>query len=109
MTFGIITRKIRTAIQSELSNHEHVLSAWGFGSFFRLQSFEDIDVLVVVSCKSSDLPSLSAAIRRGMYVVGIQIGFSIDLLILTSGEFDERPLRDFDQLESIFIRQSTIA
>jgi predicted nucleotidyltransferase len=85
-----------------LASHEYVKSAWGFGSFFRSASYSDIDVLVVVECERDVLLATSRTLRFAFGDVKAAMGVPIDLLILTSREFQERPLREMDELAPLY-------
>jgi predicted nucleotidyltransferase len=98
MPSGPTIRKIRTEIRSTLSCHDSIQSIWGFGSFFRQEKFDDIDILVVVTGSGEQLLSDSKAIRADLLAVENRIGTPIDPLILTLNEFKSRPLRDMDEL-----------
>lgn len=102
MTTGLTTRKIRMEIRSILKSHAEIISAWGFGSFFRGERHNDIDVLVVVDCQMSDLLDYSSQLRAAMHKLQGDYQMEIDVLILTMKEFEERPLRDMDQLVSLY-------
>jgi predicted nucleotidyltransferase len=95
---GTIIEKIRTEIQSiqrELCEVSHV---YGFGSFFRGEDFDDIDVLFVVTGGEETLLNTSRAIRRKMAELSKALGYTIDTLVLTKREMAEKPLRDMSSL-----------
>lgn len=77
-------------------------SAWGFGSFFRSSTYSDIDVLVVVECERDVLLDVSCTLRLAFDDMKAAMGVSLDLLILTSREFQERPLREMDELVPLY-------
>lgn len=101
MISGLITKRIRTEIRSTLEGRDRIRGIWGFGSFFRQHEFGDIDVLIVVAASGKQLLSDSKAIRALLLTIEIRVGISIDPLILTVTEFENRPLRDMDQLVRI--------
>lgn len=101
MPSGPTTRRIRTEIRSTLERNDRIQSIWGFGSFFRGEGFRDIDILVVVTGSGAQLLADSKAIRADFLAVEMRLGIPIDPLILTTTEFESRPLRDMDELVRI--------
>lgn len=91
----------KVAIAEILSPHPSVLSAWGFGSFFRGEGHHDIDVLVVVAVTQDRLLDTAREVRAALIEIEQMIGVPLDLLILTESEFESGPLRDMDQLVRI--------
>ncbi len=103
MISGTITRKIKTAIQSTVEGFSAVESVWGFGSFFRGDVYNDVDVLIVLSAPREELTELTSALRSAFIIVERDFNLKFDLLFLTPEEFSSRPLRDMDQLVLIKI------
>jgi predicted nucleotidyltransferase len=102
MISGLTIKRIKTEIQIILADSEFVASAWGFGSFFRSSKYNDIDVLVVVECDRNVLLNVSNAIRSAFSDLEASVGVSLDLLILTSREFMERPLIEMDRIVLLY-------
>ena len=96
-----MSAKIRSAIASNLKRFPSISSAWGFGSFFRGEEHQDIDILVVVAVSHERLLDASREIRASLFQVQRTIDVPIDLLILTESEFESRPLRDMHELVPI--------
>lgn len=101
MTSGLIIKRIRTEIRCALEGCDRIHSVWGFGSFFRQEKFEDIDVLVVVSSFGEQLLFDSKTIRASLLAIERRINIPIDPLVLTATEFQSRPLRNMEQLVRI--------
>lgn len=101
MPSGPTIRRIRTEIRSTLEGRDRIRSVWGFGSFFRQEKFEDIDVLVVVTSFGEQLLSDSKAIRADLFELETRVRIRIDPLVLTASEFESRPLRDMHELVRI--------
>ena len=106
MTSGVTIAKTKTAIQTTSVKIEAILSVWGFGSFFRSKSFKDIDLLVVTDSSDDDLLQTSKAIRIAFRDVECELRVPLDITILTEREYDERPLREMDQLRRLYSRKS---
>lgn len=100
-TFGDTCARIRAEIADILRSHHSVVSAWGFGSFFRGEPHRDIDILVVVAVPQDKLLDTARQLRATMLEVEQKHGSPIDLLILTEAEFESRPLRSMSELVQI--------
>lgn len=96
-----MSARVRAAIAESLKRHPAVLSAWGFGSFFRGEPHNDVDVLVVVAVPRDRLLDTAREVRAAMIEIEHTIGVPIDPLILTESEFESRPLRDMGELVRI--------
>ena len=108
MTFGTTIGRTRTEIRSTVETFPSVVSAWGFGSHFRGEAFDDVDVLVILDCSRDAIVRLSNNLRVAFVELGGNLGVKFDLLILTPTEFALRPLRDMDQLTSIYERRAIV-
>lgn len=90
-------------IGSILTNFECIEGVWGFGSFFRSVIYNDIDLLVVVNCERGALLATSRTLRFAFDEMAAEIGVPLDLLVLTSREFQERPLREMNELVPLYV------
>lgn len=104
MTSGTTIRKIKTAIQSTAEGVLAVESAWGFGSFFRGEAYDDVDILIVLRCSTEELSGLVRSLRSDFLTAEREMKLQFDLLFLTPEEFSSRPLRDMDQLIPLYQR-----
>jgi predicted nucleotidyltransferase len=77
---------------------DEIVGIWGFGSFFRSNNFNDVDILVIVECKNVELLNVTKIIRANFQTVARELRCSLDVTILTQREFEEQPLREMDQL-----------
>lgn len=91
-------------IRSILSIINNVVSAWGFGSFFRgSPTANDADIVIVVD--SGDLQlQLISWVRHRLDRVQMSHGLAVHATILTIGEFAERPLLEMDSLVPLYER-----
>lgn len=103
---GPIIEKMRTEIQSIRQERHEVSQVYGFGSFFRGEDFNDIDLLFVISGSEERLLDTSRAIRHRMAALSKKLGCTIDPLVLTEREMAEEPLRDMSSLSPFFITTS---
>lgn len=104
MNFGPTIARIRTGIQSTVEAIPSVMSVWGFGSFFRNEAFNDVDILMVLLCPKELLVGHSKDVKGKLANLEGEIGVEFDVLILTPEEFESQPLRDMDQLVCIYQR-----
>lgn len=101
MISGAMSERVRTAIAESLRRKPAVLSAWGFGSFFRGERHNDIDVLVVVAVPKERLLDTAREVRAALVEIEHTIGVPIDPLVLTESEFEGQPLREMSDLVRI--------
>ena len=89
---------ILTAIRQMLSALPDECEIYGIGSFFEgLQTFRDIDVVVVTS--DSLTPACSTRqFRQAALQAGRELDVKFDITVLTRSEFAGKPLRDMDKL-----------
>lgn len=92
------------AIRCTISRRVNVTSAFGFGSFFREEQYDDVDVLLVVDTSIDNLLQITKVLRSDFQSLGISLGIKFDLKIFTSSEFLGGPLRDMASLYSIYVR-----
>lgn len=104
MSSGPTLAGIKREIQSIVETIPPVLSVWGFGSFFRSEPFNDVDIVMVLHCSRELLVGLVKDVKRKLAKLEDEIGVKFDVLILTPDEFESRPLRDMDQLAHIYQR-----
>lgn len=92
------------AIRSTISPRVNVTAAFGFGSFFRAEQYNDVDVLLVVDTNIDELLQITKALRSDFQSLGRSLDIIFDLKIFTSGEFLGRPLQDMASLYPIYVR-----
>jgi predicted nucleotidyltransferase len=79
-----------------------IQAVYGFGSFFRAEPYNDIDVLIVLRCNRIHILSAFKRIKAGFDKLGETQNVDFDLLVLTEAEFAEKPLRDMGSLIPIY-------
>jgi predicted nucleotidyltransferase len=85
-------------IRSILQKLPEIQGVYGFGSFFRGQFFNDIDLLFVLRCNDEALLAASKEIRFLISDTSRKLGVTLHPLILTEREIEESPLRDMHEL-----------
>jgi hypothetical protein len=99
-TTGTIIKK---TIRDILGTHarDSAFSIFGFGSFFRGEPFNDVDLLFVFFGSTEDIITATARVSAICGLVENYISVPVHFLLLTEREFDEQPLRDMDQLQPL--------
>jgi predicted nucleotidyltransferase len=85
-------------IRSTTTRWPDVCAAFGFGSFFRSEPFDDIDVLIVLRQECQLRLVTYYELKTAFDNLGRNYGVRFDVTVLTEREFSERPLRDMDSL-----------
>lgn len=89
-----------------MSGVPEAISVFGMGSFFDDGPFRDVDLVIVVDAQGTALDRAARILRKAFQ---IDSQHKFDLTILTTGEFAERPLRDFNDLILLWQRTPTTA
>jgi predicted nucleotidyltransferase len=100
-TIGSTAGEIEREIQYITQNFPEIRNIYGFGSFFRNQSFHDIDLLFVLSINDGSILRTSNKIRSLLSDLSSKLGVTLHPLILTEREFAEAPLRDMQEIVSL--------
>ena len=96
------------AIRSTIISLPDVYGVYGFGSFFRSEIFNDVDLLIVLSDSCDDLLKAFYSVRHALEQLSSQLSLKFDLTFLTQRECLERPLREMDLLVPILERALTV-
>ena len=105
MIFGITIKKIETEIQHIFLNKMDVTGVYGFGSFFRKEPFNDIDILIVTSAKIEELISTYDFCDSKLSFLGRLMNYKFHMLMLTKEEYNSKPLLESDHLTILFERE----
>ena len=81
----------------------HLVSIYGFGSFFRSEHANDCDLLLVVNDRCSNLGFLHADLSKAFSELGERLSIVFDLTILTEREHMRAPLREHDNLIDVSV------
>lgn len=85
---------MKLVVQNLMKRVPNAVSAHGFGSFFRGEPFNDIDLVIVLDAEADDI-SRSASILRSVFSEASNaLSVQFDLVTLTVKEFSEKPLRE---------------
>jgi predicted nucleotidyltransferase len=88
-------------IQSVGREVPELISAFGFGSFFRGEHSNDCDLLLVVADNTKNLGDLHAKLSSTFRKLGRKIAVRFDLTVLTEAEHRSKPLREHNNLLSL--------
>ena len=101
MNTGTIRKEIKTAIRLRLQGKPEIFGVFGFGSFFRCDRFNDVDVLVVVDDHCKHPLKVFYDVKHILDEVGLKYGIPIDITYLSYTEYSRKPLRESDNLVPI--------
>ena len=103
MTSGITIKRIKTEIQNIHTKETHLISIYGFGSFFRCKKANDCDLVLVVDNDSPDLGKLYTELYNIFSDLGKKLSITFDLTILTEREHKRKPLIEHTMLVPISV------
>lgn len=84
--------KLNGDIASALSALEDVAEVWGFGSYFRGESYADIDLAIVI--RSVPSASIHDDLLRTLHPIAQSADVEFDIVVLTRAEFEQRLFND---------------
>jgi predicted nucleotidyltransferase len=93
-------------IQSITAELHDIYGVYGFGSFFRGDQYNDIDILIVASPVCEDTLSLFYLAKERLQEIDQSI--DIDITLLTYSEFLAKPLLEMDSLTEIYIGSESL-
>ncbi len=100
-----MTREIRNIA---IKLHE-IRSAHGFGSAFRSNQYNDIDLLVVFEKNSSEAFDEYIAFLKIVDCLKKKLGVKVDVTALTAGEAARNPLNESDHLVPLYEKTNRIS
>ena len=107
MNIGPMLRKIEIDIRTYVPMISTVQAVFGFGSFFRGGIYRDVDLVVLIDdiqARDRDyLRLLYSQFRSLAHIFDVPI----DLVVLSTREFAQRPLRDMESLVLIITKNES--
>jgi predicted nucleotidyltransferase len=97
---------MKMEIQSVTTELHDIYGVYGFGSFFRGDLYNDIDILIVASPSCEDTLSLFYLIKNKLQKVVPSL--YIDITLLTYSEFLTKPLLEMDTLAEIYTNSENL-
>src|SRR5882724_4823602 len=91
-------------IQSILSSVPELRGVYGFGSFFRRESFRDCDLLLVIADDSPNPGRLHSELSSSFSEIGEKLGIKFDVTVLTETEHLHAPLREHATLVTLALK-----
>ncbi|AWF80357.1 hypothetical protein BTJ40_05775 [Microbulbifer sp. A4B17] len=98
MNTGTIRKEIKTEIQLRLQGKSDIFGVFGFGSFFRSNNFNDIDILVVVDDRCDAPLKVFYDVKNTLDKIGLEYDIPIDITYLSYTEYLRKPLLESDNL-----------
>lgn len=93
---------MKKEIRRIIIDRNDVSRVYGFGSFFRGEEYNDIDILIVWNYGINDILESYYELEPALTNLGMIFGQEIHTLYFTSTEFESKPLRDWNQLIEIY-------
>lgn len=109
MNTGITKSQIEAQLRDLMRDLKNVDALYGFGSFFRSTEYNDIDLVVVISCSRHEQVRTYEEITEACAPFSRRIGVRFDITPLTRSEFAEEPLREMKSLVPIYIKGASYA
>src|SRR5947209_3707136 len=106
MSTGRISSAIRMAILSITSVDTELEAVYGFGSSFRGELFNDIDLLAVAAPSNTETLVTYYKVAEALQGVAAEFGCPCHLTMLTLAEYASRPLRNMDELRCLWRARS---
>lgn len=103
---GDIINETRKAIQTITLVESRLSSVYGFGSAFRGEEFQDIDILAVLGKKNGSMIETYYALREVLVSATRMYGAPMHLTVLTEPEFESRPLKCMKELVPLWANES---
>ena len=107
MNTGITKSQIEAQLRELMRGLKDVDALYGFGSFFRASEYNDIDLVVVISCCRHEQLRIYEEIIKICGPLAKRIGLRFDITPLTQSEFAEEPLREMKSLIPIYIKSTS--
>jgi len=102
MITGITISEMKKEILSTVTRQGDLHSVFGFGSYFRGESYNDVDVLIVLTGRAISILAAYYNTKKKLEILGSRLGMIFDITALTYEEFLERPLLEMDNLVPIY-------
>lgn len=102
MNTGTIIKKIKTEIKFITLEFKAIKAIFGFGSFFRNEKYNDIDILIVTDVSDANPLKTYYSYKTIFDDLSLQIGKTIDVTTLNYQEFLDHPLRESDNLTTLY-------
>lgn len=94
--------KIEHLLKKSLHKQYNIVGIYGFGSFFRSNTFTDIDIAIVTNSSEADLLHTHRSVAKIIEGISQEVGSKINFLLFTKEEFDQKPLLESDSMVLIF-------
>lgn len=106
MSTGLTIKQIKTVIPTTLREVDELVAVFGFGSFFRGETFDDVDLAIVFSNESVDLVAAYYEVRHLLRTLERNYKVKFDVTPLTVAEFSEKPLISHGSLDLVYKKQN---
>jgi predicted nucleotidyltransferase len=100
---GLTKSQVQIELLLTLAGIWQVKGVFGFGSFFRGEPFNDIDLALVFSENCDNALAVFERVLSRLRAVEDRLGTRLHVTPFTAKEFRERPLRDHDRLVPLLL------
>src|ERR1700741_3774335 len=94
MSSGITKNLLQTELTQSLSGITQIEAVFGFGSYFRGEPFNDIDLVLVFKEGSENTLETYELVLSRLKEVTARLGVRLHVTPFTANEFQQRPLRE---------------
>ena len=98
MNAGLTKNLIQIELARSLTGIPQIEAVFGFGSYFRGQPFNDVDLAVVFKDNCEDTLAVFELVVSRLKHSGNRLQVHLHITPFTAKEFRERPLREHDVL-----------
>ncbi len=78
--------------------NSRLISAYGFGSYFRMEAYNDIDILLVIEGRDKTILETVSMIEKCFKLRTPELSKLLHITFVTQRQFSQNPLRDMHQL-----------
>jgi predicted nucleotidyltransferase len=108
MNSGLTKSQIQTELSLALVGVGEVEAVFGFGSFFRGEPFNDVDLALVFTENCDNALAVFERVLLRLRAAEDRLGAHLHVTPFTAKEFRERPLREHALLVALFPRLSPV-
>lgn len=102
MNSGLTKSQLQIELSLALAGICEVEAVFGFGSFFRGEPFNDVDLALVFSLNCDDALAVFELVLSRLRTVEGRLGAPLHVTPFTAKEFREEPLRDHHRLVPLY-------
>jgi predicted nucleotidyltransferase len=102
MNSGLTKSRIKNELAHSLKGISEVEAVFGFGSYFRDEPFDDVDLAVVFTDACENSLAVYELLVSRLRAADIRLGVHFHVTPFTGKEFKQKPLREHNTLIRLF-------